>query len=137
MGKSDKSLARELGLADRVTFRGYLSDGVLRDLLDGCDVGLVPMPADSFVGVPYKFADYSSAGLAIVSSLGGESAALLDRYGCGAAYATGDAAGFAKAVEGLRERLDEARAGARRMAEREFDAVRIYDAYVSAVTASA
>ena len=132
-----KRLARELGLADRVTFRGYLSDGALRDLLDGCDVGLVPMPADSFVGVPYKFADYSSAGLAIVSSLGGESAALLDRYGCGAAYATGDAAGFAKAVEGLRERLDEARAGSRRMAEREFDAVRIYDAYVSAVTASA
>ena len=128
-----KSLTRELGLEGQVRFHGYLGAEELRGLLAKCDVGLVPMPADSCVGVPYKFADYAAAGLAILSSLGGESTTLLRKYGCGEDYAAGDPQSFAAALERLGGRLDEAGRGSRTMAETEFDAVKAYDTYVARV----
>ena len=111
----------------RVRFHGLLSGPDLDDLLKRCDVGLVPMTAESWVGVPYKFCDYAKAGLAIVSSLGGESADLLARHACGTTYRAGDADSLAAAVRRA-ARLD--RGASRRMCAREFDAVGIYDAYV-------
>ena len=122
-----RRLAAELGLSDRVTFHGYLDESALRRLMSSCDVGIVPMADDSFVGVPNKFCEYAAAGLRIVSSLGGESADLLKRYSCGATYAPGNAAGFAEAVRRAAEQSAEA---ALELARREFDAVRIYDGYV-------
>lgn len=135
-GKGDgeaalKRLVKDLGLEDRVKFHGYLSQDELGALLHSCDIGIVPMADESFVGVPNKFADYASAELAIVSSLGGESAALLAKYGCGESYAAGDAKDFAAAVMRLRTRLSEARQGAARLAAEEFDAAKIYDDYVN------
>ena len=96
-------LASALGVDSRVKMRGYLDKDELAGLLSECDAGLVPMAEDSCVGVPYKFCDYAKAGLAIVSSLGGESAKLL------------------------------AKSNARRMAELELDAAAIYDSYVRLV----
>ena len=138
-GKGDgeaalKRLVKDLGLEDRVKFHGYLSQDELGALLHSCDIGIVPMADESFVGVPNKFADYASAELAIVSSLGGESAALLAKYGCGESYAAGDAKDFAAAVMRLRTRLSEARQGAARLAAEEFDAMKIYDDYVNVVS---
>ena len=135
-GKGDgeaalKRLVKDLGLEDRVKFHGYLSQDELGALLHSCDIGIVPMADESFVGVPNKFADYAAAELAIVSSLGGESAALLAKYGCGESYAAGDAKDFAAAVMRLRTRLSEARQGAARLAAEEFDAAKIYDDYVN------
>lgn len=122
-----QTLVRELGLEDRVTFHGYLGERELAELLKGADIGLVPMPADSFVGVPYKFADYAAAGLAIVSSLGGESAELLSRFRCGTDYEVGDVASFVAAVRRMRMQGAGDVEGLRRL----FDARRIYDAYVA------
>lgn len=135
-GKGDgeaalKRLVKDLGLEDRVKFHGYLSQDELGVLLRSCDIGIVPMASESFVGVPNKFADYAAAGLAIVSSLGGESAALLAKCGCGESYAAGDAKDFAAAVMRLRMRLSEAWHGAARLAAEEFDAAKIYDDYVN------
>lgn len=125
-----RALVRELGLEDRVTFHGYLGERELAELLKGADIGLVPMPSDSFVGVPYKFADYAAAGLSIVSSLGGESAELLSRYRCGAGYAPGDVKSFVAAVRRVQADGVGDIEGLRRL----FDARRIYDAYVEWVT---
>ena len=116
----------------RVRFHGLLSEEGLRSLLGCCDIGVVPMRADSWVGVPYKFCDYSKAGLAIVSSLGGESSALLEKHRCGVTYRYGDAASLAAAVRLV---MTFERGASRKMCAAEFDARTIYDAYVARVTA--
>ena len=114
-----------------VRFVGYLPERELAAFLSEGDVGLVPMRPESCVGIPYKFADYSRAGLAIVSSLGGESDRLLAKYGAGSAYRAGDPQSLAECVRRLADRLDDAKAASRRMAEREFDADAIYAGYVA------
>ena len=114
----------------RVRFHGLLSASGLRALYARCDIGVIPMRDDSWVGVPNKMSDYSAAGLRIVSSLGGETAALLEAYGCGATYAPGDAASLAAAV---RAAFALPRGASRRMFEQEFDAAKIYDDYVMRV----
>ena len=116
----------------RVRFHGMLSAQDLQALFAQCDIGVVPMANESWVGVPNKFFDYSAAGLAIVSSLGGESARLLRRHGCGVAYRHGDAASLAAAV---RQVMTFERGASRKMCAAEFDARTIYDAYVERVTA--
>ena len=114
----------------RVRFHGLLSEQDLQTLLGRCDVGIVPMRPDSWVGVPYKFCDYSQAGLAIVSSLGGESSALLEKYRCGATYDAGGAASLAAAI---RKVMTFVRGASRTMCAAEFDARKIYDDYVKRV----
>ena len=114
----------------RVRFHGLLSEQDLQALLGQCDVGIVPMRPDSWVGVPYKFCDYSQAGLAIVSSLGGESSALLEKYRCGVTYNAGDVASL---VAAIRKAMTLERGASRTMCAAEFDAVKIYDGYVEQV----
>ena len=115
----------------RVRFHGLLSGRDLQTLLEQCDVGIVPMQPESWVGVPNKVFDYSAAGLAIVSSLGGESSALLGKYRCGVTYNAGDAASLAAAVrKAMRSRCG----ASQMMCAAEFDAVRIYGDYVSRVS---
>ena len=114
----------------RVRFHGLLSASDLQALLARCDIGIVPMKADSWVGVPYKFCDYSKAGLAIVSSLGGESSALLEKYGCGATYRAGDPSSLTAAI---RKAMTLKRGASRTMCADEFDATKIYDAYAAHV----
>ena len=88
------------------------------------------MRDDSWVGVPNKMFDYSAAGLRIVSSLGGEAAALVAKYGCGATYSPGDAASFAEVVAKC---AGIGRGASVALCDAEFDAVRIYDNYVQRV----
>ena len=127
-----KRLVAELDLGDRVRFRGYLGEGDMDELLSKCSVGMVPMASDSFVGVPYKFCDYAKAGLAIASSLGGESAKLLAKHYAGALYRPGDPASLAQALRSMN--VAACGANARRMAEQELDAAAIYDEYVRRLT---
>ena len=137
-GKGDqeeilKGKCRALGLDGRVTFHGQLDQEEMNALLRSCDVGIVPMQGESCVGVPYKFADYAAAGLAILSSLEGESAELLARYQAGLLYQANDADSFVSKVKELIPQLATMRAGARRLAETEFDARQIYRDYVNTV----
>ena len=115
----------------RVRFHGLLSASDLQALLGRCDVGVIPVRPDSWIGVPNKLFDYSAAGLAIVSSLGGETSALLEKYRCGATYNAGDASSLAAAV---RKAMLFGRGASRTMCAAEFDAARIYDDYVSRVS---
>lgn len=126
-----KALVAELGLGSRVRFRGYLGGDALAAMLAECDAGVIPMDDSSCVGVPYKLCDYAKAGLAIVSSLGGESAKLLAKHGAGVTYRASDVASL---IQSLR-RLEASKAGpnALKMASEEFDARAIYDQYVQFV----
>ena len=116
----------------RVRFHGLLSEADLQRLFASCDIGVIPMAAESWVGIPNKFLDYARAGLKIVSSLGGETSGLLARWRCGATYRAGDAASFAQAVASA---ASTAAGASRRMCEALFDAAAICDAYVRRVTA--
>ena len=110
----------------RIRFRGYLSSDDLGRLLDAATIGVIPLADDTFVGLPYKLGDYAAHGLRMVTSLGGECAAILERHGVGAVYRAGDVASFRSAVEKTAEPggdfpglLDE------------LDAERIYASYVA------
>ncbi len=116
--------------APRVRCHGFLSAPDLAALYDECDIGVIPMADASWVGLPNKIFDYARAGLGIVSSLTGESAALLESYRCGATYRPGDVASLVAAIR----RVAMLEGGAsRKLCEREFDARLIYDEYVRRV----
>ena len=124
-----KTLVERKGIKG-VKFHGYLSELELGELLKTSDVGLIPMDPSSCVGIPYKLADYAKSSLAIVSSLGGESARLLNEYGAGVSYSFGESASLVQAVKSLLPRLAEMRLASSRMLDEQFDASKIYDAYV-------
>ena len=105
----------------------YLGREELEKFLSKCDVGVIPMSGDSWVGLPNKLFDYAKAGLPIVSSLTGETAALLEKYECGATYRAGDAVSLASAVVAALRCKPMA---SRWMCEAEFSAMSIYDDYV-------
>jgi glycosyltransferase involved in cell wall biosynthesis len=114
-----------------IRFHGYVDDAAMRQMLAGCDVGIVPMFGRSWVAVPNKVADYAAAGLAIVNGLTGETSRLLAEYEAGIDYRAGSRASLEAAIRryaadrGLVARHAEA---ARRMAEAIFDAASIYPA---------
>ena len=124
-----KELVERKGIKG-VKFHGYLSEAELGELLERSDVGLVPMDPSSCVGIPYKLADYAKSSLAVVSSLGGESARLLNEYGAGVSYSFGNSASLVNAVKSILPRLDEMRKASSRMLDEQFDASKIYDSYV-------
>lgn len=119
----------------KIEYLGYLGKEEMEKLLEESDIGIIPMAPESCVGVPYKFADYAKAGLAIVSSLGGESAALMKEYGAGEEYAPKMVESLVTAIEKLRPRLEEAKKSSRKLAEEKLDAKKIYDMYVDFVCA--
>lgn len=128
-----KRFVQKNGLSGRVRFHGYLGCEELTRLLNTCSIGIIPMSADSFVGIPYKMADYSAASLALASSLEGECAELIREYAAGSTYTAGNPESLATALRSLLPRLDAACLASRRLAEEKFDAANIYSDYVAAV----
>lgn len=137
--ESLKRLARELGFQDgadvagaglerkggvRVTFCGYLLRPELVKLLRAGEVGVIPLLPESWVALPYKVGDYTAAGLAVLSGLGGELDELLHRYQAGATYCPGDTEALAVLLTDYardREKLAGQRRHSRRLAEELFD----------------
>jgi glycosyltransferase involved in cell wall biosynthesis len=108
----------------RLEFHGLLDRGGYVKLLSQCEVGLVCVKPESLVAMPYKACDYAAAGLAIVNSLPGELATLIEDHRAGLPYTAGDAQSLAKAIGTLavdRRALLAMRQAARRLAEAEFD----------------
>lgn len=81
-----RALVARLGVGERVRFHGYLGEDALKALMASCDVGVIPMRDDSWVGLPNKLGDYLAARLQVVSSLHGECGELLLRTGYGQVY---------------------------------------------------
>lgn len=93
---------RRLRAEARVRFHGYLGAAGLKALLAASDVGVIPMRDDSWVGLPYKLADYLQAGLRVLSSLHGECGGLLAETGFGGTYELMSADSFLAALDALR-----------------------------------
>lgn len=111
----------------RVKFHGYLGHAELRQLFAECDLGVIPMSGDTWVGLPNKLFDYTASDLAVVSSLSGETAALLTKHGIGATYRPADVESLLSAIEAAAK----IQPGApRRLCEERFDAREIYRHYV-------
>ena len=135
-GEQEASLqaaTERLGLGARVKFRGYLSGEAIRERLAQANCGIIPMRSESCVGIPYKLADYACAGLAIVSSLAGESADLLVSSGAGALYSPANVSSFVATLKAVAPRLSEMGTRARELAETTFDAASLYRDYVRGV----
>jgi len=124
--------ARSLG---NLTAPGWLSAADADHLLSISHAGLAPirqMPGC----VPNKIFEYAAAGLPILSSLRGETEAILARHGAGLTHAPDDVEALVSQVARLAEdeslRRDMARNSAT-MFEREFLATRIYREYAGHV----
>lgn len=126
-----RTLAESLQVADRFHFHGYLHEAELYRLLRDCHVGLIPMLADSFVGLPNKLADYAAADLPVVSSLAGECADLLRRTNSGVGYVAGDSSSLVDAIHAVTVANCQCTP---ELLLRELDATRIYPEYVKFAT---
>lgn len=102
-----KSMAESLGVASRVRFHGYIGSKALCGLLANVDLGVVPMSADSFVALPYKFCDYAKAGLGVISSLKGECEKLICEHRLGVMYDPGDVSSFVEALRRWRKSVQD------------------------------
>jgi glycosyltransferase involved in cell wall biosynthesis len=85
-----------------VSFTGWLAQDEMRAALGAADIGLAAYAPDAPQGMPNKVIEYLAAGLAVVSSLAGETAQLLSAEKCGRTYAAGSAASLREALQGLR-----------------------------------
>lgn len=120
-----RALVAQRNVGDRVHFHGYLGAEALKTLMASCDVGVIPMRDDSWVGLPYKLGDYLAAGLQVVSSLHGECGELLLRTGYGQVYDW-------QSVDSLLAALDALRPTEVTLPD-ELRAEQIYSAYVREV----
>jgi glycosyltransferase involved in cell wall biosynthesis len=124
-----RSAAASLRGSCELHMHGLLPRADYVKLMSECDAGLVLVKPESLVAVPYKACDYAAAGLALVNSLPGELAGLIESYEAGVPYAAGDGQSLARAIAGLatdRQRLLVMRHAARRLAAVEFDRERTY-----------
>lgn len=116
--------AKDLGLEQTVAFPGYVQGEELRALLSAAAVGVVPIDPRSGVAVPYKAGTYLAAGLAVVNSLPGELADLMEESEAGRAYVYGSATSLLEALRPYAEnpeRLPAARAAAGRLFQTRFN----------------
>jgi len=111
------------------------SEGMAQ-FLRQADVGVVPNIPDSYVAVPYKLADYTAAGVPVLSCLTGETHDLIRKYAAGWHYTAGDVQSLKATIRTLIEQkaspdVQTAGTNARHMAETCFDAKQIYPAFVN------
>lgn len=117
----DKKL---LGPEGPVSFHGFLDQPELKKRLAQSHLGLVPMDPASGVQVPYKAADYTAAGLPILSCLGNELQDLIEAHTIGHTYRFGKAPSLADAIKHQRNRPDsyrKAQVNAFQLAKESFD----------------
>jgi glycosyltransferase involved in cell wall biosynthesis len=134
-GEQAKAVAVAAGSLGNLSAPGWLTAGEADHLLRMSHVGLAPIRQNPGC-VPNKIFEYAAAGLPILSSLEGETAGILSRYGSGITYPPGEIAALVDALKRLagdaalrRELAGNAAA----MFQREFLASRIYGAYADHV----
>ena len=132
-GTGDR-LDRFKGLAaglDNVLFPGWMDQVHIWTLMRMSSVGLAPYRnSENFrMNVPNKPIEYFSAGLPVISSLGGLLMGILDRHGCGVRYGVENAEQLVSILTSLRDdpaRLARMSDNATRLFEREYVAGRVY-----------
>lgn len=100
-GEQEKALHnRALGLSN-VCLTGWIGAGDIKTLLKRSYLGLLPYVRNAPQGIPNKPFEYLSAGLPLVSSIKGEMADLIERYGLGLNYKPGDADDLCNCIDQL------------------------------------
>lgn len=106
-GDSYQDLVQQASGLSNLVFTGWINTPQIAWLMQAAQVGLMAYAPGAPQGYPNKLFEYMSAGIPIVSSLQGETAALLRDEDCGLSYRPGDAAGLTAALVSLVQ--DEAR----------------------------
>ncbi len=93
-------LARNLGVADRVHFAGYVPPGQVTQYLASAHVGLIPRKPGGHLdlSLPTKFREFLHAGLPIVASSNKAMAREIRATGVGEVFKAGSVAGFTKVI---------------------------------------
>tara|TARA_B100001971_G_scaffold4300_1_gene3468 strand:+ start:780 stop:1751 length:972 start_codon:yes stop_codon:yes gene_type:complete len=116
--------ANQAAKAPIIIFHGHLQKAALDALLENSHFGMIPMQADSFVGLPYKMADYTRTGLPILSSLGGESRELIEHKKAGAFYRSGSRDHLVEVIQSIVQQpalYNSMASNSRQIAEQLFD----------------
>ncbi len=92
--------AQAAGLPN-VVLTGWISGDAIAVLLGMARLGLAAYARHAPQGLPIKLFEYLSAGLPVVSSLGGETERFLKDSACGVTYAAGDALALAALLQQL------------------------------------
>jgi glycosyltransferase involved in cell wall biosynthesis len=96
-----RDLAEDLGVADRLHFRGYVAYEDLPRFLSTADMGIHPMPTGSVnheIALPNKFFEYCHARLPLVVTEVKTLSAEVRRLGNGEVFTSGDARSLADAI---------------------------------------
>lgn len=128
-GGDEAALRKQSSGLKNVLFTGWLDKRKLLALMPHMKIGLAAYTEDAPQSIPNKIGEYASAGLAIVSSLKGETADLLEKHNCGITYHAYDPAALVSAIHLLADDpalLATMRKNARRIYSAEFDSKVIY-----------
>jgi len=128
-----REMAAKVNGTCRLHVHGLLDAGRYAALLSTCDVGLNLVKPAANVVLPNKVCDYAAAGLAIINSLSGELATLLQRFDAAVPYQAGSAISLVEAIVSLagdRRRLTDLQANARQLANHEFNRSHTYPLWV-------
>jgi glycosyltransferase involved in cell wall biosynthesis len=132
-GERESALRQQAAELPNVTMTGWLDRAELAVLLSNSALGLAPYRStwDFEASIPNKVIEYLAWGLPVVSSLGGEVAALLQGAGAGATYAADGSSVLTRLLDELlgdAARLAAMSARARSLFESRFSAEKIYPA---------
>jgi len=103
MGERWRSIAAG---SSNVKFTGWVDGSAFAALQAEAWVGLAPYVVGTEPGFRNKFFDYFAAGLPVVSSIDGETAATIDAHGIGLTYRSGDAEMLADILDDLAKAPD-------------------------------
>lgn len=107
MGPEDYLIREADKRLSNLTFLGKMDVNDLPALYKRCDIGLCTYGPFSTVDMPDKFYDYTAAGLAMVSSLKGESVEHILKAKAGVQYKAGDSEDLYKKICEVSENIEE------------------------------
>ena len=94
-------LAAELGIAERVTFRGAVAPELVPEVLRGLDLATAPYPGGEHYFSPLKVYEYLAAGLPVIASAIGTIPEVLRHGELGVLVTPGDVDALAAALDEL------------------------------------
>jgi len=135
-GEMEGRVRRILKDVPGVTFLGFAPFVHWAATLVDCDVGVNAVRPELLIFFPNKIFYYWAAGLAVLNSIPGECAEIVDETGTGGSYVAGDVDSACEALTNLisdRARLNEQKQAARRVSVERWDRRKLYQSYVELV----
>ncbi len=110
-----RDMARQLGVADRITFTGRLSFSKVQDFVARSNIGLIPHYAtDAWnATIPNKLFDYMSSELPVIVSDAKPMARIVREEGCGEVFKDRDPYDLARCIRALMDPVVRERLGQR------------------------